>query len=123
MTALGNKPIRLRTAALPEPKQRKFSHGAIDRRNAAEDRLVANRLRHDRRLLRQARASLNRWMARDGERIRPVFAEWRRLLDCLTANELADFLISDTPLARRLRQSSPFIGPLAPGGRRGTRRA
>jgi hypothetical protein len=43
------------------------------------------------------------------------------LLECLTANELADFLISDTPLARRLRQSSPFAGLLAPGGPRGSR--
>jgi hypothetical protein len=85
--------------------------------------LVANRLRHDRWILRQARANLKRWMARDGKSVRPVFGEWRRLLECLSANELADFLISDTPLARRLRQSSPFMGPVVQGGRAGTRRA
>jgi len=85
--------------------------------------MVASRLRHDRSVLRQARANLHRWMTRDGERVRPVFAEWRRLLECLTANELADFLISDTPLARRLRQSSPFMGLSAPGRRPGIRRA
>ena len=60
-------------------------------------------------------------MARDGKHVRPVFAEWRRLLECLTTYELADFLISDTPLARRLRQSSPFAGLLALGGPRGSR--
>ena len=87
-----------------------FSHEAIDRRNAKRDRLVAGRLRHDRRILRQARTNLRRWMARDGKHVRPVFAEWRRILECLSANEIADFLVSDTPLARRLRQSSPFMG-------------
>ncbi len=123
MTAPRNKPDRLRTAAVLNPERRRFSHDAIDRRNAAQDRLVANRLRRDRYVLRQARANLNRWMARDGEHVRPVFAEWRRLFDCLTANELADFLISDTPLARRLRQSSPFIGPVTAGGRQRIHRA
>lgn len=100
-----------------------FSHAAIDRRNAERDHLVARRLRHDRRILSRARSNLRRWMARDGKRVRPVYAEWRRLLECLSANELADFLLSDTPLARRLRQSSPFAGPLPPSSpkRRGRR--
>ena len=62
-------------------------------------------------------------MARDGKRVRPVFAEWSRILECLSTNEVADFLISDTPLARRLRQSSPFLGPLAGGERQRPRRA
>ena len=91
-----------------------FSHAAIDRRNAQRDRLIARRLRHSRRILVRARTNLRRWMARGGKHVRPVFAEWQRLLECLTANELADFLVSDTPLARRLRQSSPFLG-LLPG--------
>ena len=123
MIASENKRVRSRSAAPVQPRRRVFSHTAIDRRNAKRDRLVAGRLRHDRRILRQARTNLRRWMARDGKHVRPVFAEWRRILECLSASELSDFLISDTPLARRLRQSSPFMGPLAPGGRRGTRRA
>ena len=120
MTGPDKKPVRSRSA---EPRRRIFSHAAIDRRNAKEDHLVAARLRHDRRILRRARTNLHRWMARDGKCVRPVFAEWRRLLERLTTNELADFLISDTPLARRLRQSSPFAGLLAPGGRAGSRHA
>ncbi len=118
----GNKPARLRSAAPFQPKRMAFSHAAIDRRNARQDHLVAARLRQDRRILRRARANLNRWMARDGKRVRPVFAEWCRLLECLSANELADFLISDTPLARRLRQSSPFAGLLTASGPKGPRR-
>ena len=99
-------------------------HALIDRRNAEEDRSVACHLRRDRRILRQARANLRRWMARDGKRVRPVFAEWWRILERLNADQIADFLISDTPLARRLRQSSPFLGLLPPTRRkRGQRRA
>ena len=99
-------------------------HALIDRRNAEADRLIAARLRHNPRILRQARANLHRWMARDGKQVRPVFAEWQRILDCLSPNQLADFLISDTPLARRLRQSSPFLGLLPTKcQQRGQRRA
>ena len=99
-------------------------HALIDRRNAEQDRTLACRLRHDRRILRQARANLRRWMARDGKRVRPAFAEWSRILECLNGNEIADFLISDTPLARRLRQSSPFLGLFPPTRRkRGQSRA
>lgn len=87
-----------------------FSHQDIDLRNELQDRLLARRLRRDPRLLRLARANLRRWMTADGKRPRLVFLEWQRILDCLSANEIADFLISDTPMARRLRQSSPFMG-------------
>jgi hypothetical protein len=90
----------------------RFSHQAIDRRNAADDRLIARRLRYDSSVLRQARSNLRRWMARDGKRPRAVFVEWQRILEYLTAKEIADFLTSGTPMAKRLRQSSPFMGPL-----------
>lgn len=49
-------------------------------------------------------------MARDGRHPRKVFVEWQRILDYLSAKEIADFLASDTPMAQRLRQSSPFMG-------------
>ena len=103
--------------------ERAFSHATIDQRNAEQDRLVARQLRHDPRVLRQARANLRRWTARDGKRVRPVFAEWWRVLGRLSADEIADFLISDTPLARRLRQSSPFVSVLGRDGQRATGKA
>jgi len=112
MIVLGNKRGRTRSATSIAPEESPFSHAAIDRRNAEEDRLLASRLRHDPRILRQARTNLRRWTARDGKRVRPVFAEWQRILERLSAHEIADFLVSDTPLARRLRQSSPFAGLL-----------
>ncbi len=87
-----------------------FSHREIDLKNELQDRLLARRLRRDTRLLRLARANLRRWKARDGKHLRPVFLEWQNILDRLSAREIADFLVSDTPMARRLRQSSPFLG-------------
>ena len=94
----------------------RFSHRDIDLKNEAQDRLLARQLRRDGRLIRLAQANLRRWTARDGKRPRPVFVEWQRILDRLSANQIADFLVSDTPMARRLRQSSPFLG-LFPTGR------
>jgi hypothetical protein len=88
----------------------RLSHRDIDARNELQDRLLARRLRRDSRLLRLAQANLRRWKARDGKHPRAVFVEWQRILDHLSASEIADFLLSDTPMARRLRQSSPFMG-------------
>jgi hypothetical protein len=88
----------------------RFAHQAIDAKNKLQDRLLAQRLRRDTRLLHLAQANLRRWKARDGKLPRPVFVEWERILDYLSPNEIADFLVSDTPMARRLRQSSPFMG-------------
>ncbi len=95
----------------------RFSHLAIDAKNKLQDGLLAQRLRRDTRLLRLAQANLRRWKARDGKRPRPVFVEWQRILDYLSPNEIADFLVSDTPMARRLRQSSPFLGLFPKPGR------
>ncbi len=100
----------------------RFSQQDIDLRNELQDRLLARRLRRDTRLLRLAQANLRRWKARDGKRPRPVFVEWQRILTYLSANEIADFLVSDTPMARRLRQSSPFMGLFPTSARRAGRK-
>jgi hypothetical protein len=100
----------------------RFSHAIIDRVNAAQDRLIASRLRRDRQILRRARMNLRRWTARERNRVRPAFIQWGRILTCLSVNEFADFLVSDTPLARRLRQSSPFAGVLTESERRRIRK-
>lgn len=89
-----------------------IDHRDIDEANEAADLLIARRLRRDPALLREARRNLRRWMARDGKRPRPVFLEWALVLDKLTRSEIAAFLESDTPKARRLRQSSPFMSLL-----------
>jgi len=89
------------------------SHALIDCINAEQDRVIARKLRRHPRVLRLAQANLRRWSARDGKRVRPVFAEWKRILYYLNRSEIADFLVSETPMCRRLRQSSPFAGALS----------
>ena len=96
----------------------RMSHALIDHINAAQDRLIASELGRNRRALGIARGNLRRWMARDGSKVRPAFREWDRILDRLTPAEIANFLRSDTPMARRLRQSSPFAGVLTGAERR-----
>jgi hypothetical protein len=95
----------------------RFSHKAIDAKNELQDHLLAQQLRRGTRKLRLARMNLRRWIARDGKLPRPVFLEWQRILDYLSPKEIADFLVSDTPMARRLRQSSPFMGLFPEPGR------
>lgn len=99
------------------------AHADIDRVNAAQDRKIAARLRRDRRVLTLARANLRRWAAADGPRVRTVFQEWHAVLHRLTPGEIAGFLRSDTPMARRLRQSSPFAGVLTQSERQELRRS
>ena len=99
------------------------SHTVIDRINAAQDRVIARKLRRDAGVLVLAARNLRRWMAGDGRSVRPVFLEWDRILRRLTRTEIAAFLLSDTPMARRLRQSTPFAGVLSEGERLAIRQA
>ncbi len=101
---------------------RAMSHQVIDRINAAQDRRVAAIIRRNPRMLRAARADLERWMAADGKHVRPAFREWHAILHRLTGREIAAFLCSGTPMARRLRQSSPLAGILRAGERQAIRR-
>jgi len=98
------------------------SHQDIDARNKLQDRLLAGRLRRNTLILRQARSNLRRWIARDGRHPRKVFLEWQRILDHLSPREIATFLTSDTPMAQRLRQSSPFMGLFPRSNRLGRNR-
>jgi hypothetical protein len=96
-------------------RMRAWDHRTIDRTSAAADRLIARRLRRDPRMLQKARRNLTRWMAREGGKVAPVLQEWAGILDTLTRTELAEFLERGTPRARRLRQSTPFLGLLITG--------
>ncbi len=98
------------------------SHHRVDRLNAAEDRRIAAMISRDPRVLAVARANLARWMAADGKDVRAVFREWHAVLYRLTPAEVAAFLRSETPMARRLRQSSPMAGILSETARRAIRK-
>jgi hypothetical protein len=62
-----------------------------------------------------AEQNLQAWAARWGG-LAPAWKEWAQLLRMLTPAQLADFLESTTPMAGRLRQSSPFLGVLEAAG-------
>jgi hypothetical protein len=73
-------------------------------------RRVAARIRRDPGVIDEARARLERWLARDGDRPHPATLEWRAAIEMLDPASLAEFLESTTPRARRMRSSSPFFG-------------
>jgi hypothetical protein len=90
------------------PPRRGRSHRAAELHALAYHRLVAERL--DERLVEQARRRVARWKA--SGRIHPRWAErWERVL-ALPLPRLAKTISADTPPARELRQTSPFVGAL-----------
>ena len=84
----------------------------IEARNDELHRRVAALIRVDPRVVPQARETLERWLAADPL---PAWLEWRAALRLLTPEEIASFLESSTPRARRMRSSSPFAGVLRAG--------
>ena len=82
----------------------------VEARNDELHRLVAARIRRDPGAVAEARETLERWIASGGPDPHPVLLEWRAVLMMLEPAELADFLESRLPRARRLRTSSPFAG-------------
>lgn len=86
-----------------------MSHDPIAERALQAHRRIADRLRGDPALIAEARARLAQRIAREGAPIDPVLGEWLDLLLMLDPPQVADFIESGTPRARRLRISSPLI--------------
>jgi hypothetical protein len=63
-------------------------------------------IRQDPSLIARARDALDQWLA---DNPLPVWLEWKAALAMLEPDELATFLESTTPRARRMRCSSPFF--------------
>lgn len=78
-------------------------------RNHEIHRRVAAEIRRDPRIIEQASARLDRWMLRSGDPPDPALVEWKTALATLDPGQLADFLESPTPRAKRMRISSPFF--------------
>jgi phosphoserine phosphatase len=79
-----------------------------EQRMAQIHRRIAERIRREPSVLAEAQARLRRVMQREGEED-PVLREWLDALLMLDADQLADFIESGTPRARRLRSSSPLL--------------
>ena len=86
-------------------------HAKIDQENRDRDRRLAAMIRRRPEIIDVAKDNLAKWISIWGESS-PAWDEWSLLLKMLTPGQLADFLESNTPKANRLRQSSPFLGPL-----------
>ena len=93
-----------------------MSHDLIDQRSLALDRAVAERLRADPALLEQAKANLLRWLARNSDvpSLRRCYEEWLQILNEWPLDRILDLLETNSEIARRLRQNSPFVGMLSP---------
>ena len=91
-------------------------HSAIDARSLDMDRLIAQRLRENPAVLDKARGVLAKWMTSCDASVRPVFEEWRAILDGPISGVFA-VLEGEDERSMRLRQSNPFCGVLTPAER------
>jgi hypothetical protein len=73
-------------------------------------RRIAALMRRDPTIIDVAKARIARWLAGDGAEPHPATVEWQMALEMFRPEDLADFLESPTPRARRMRSSSPFFG-------------
>lgn len=63
----------------------------------------------------KALRNLHAWMARrEGHATQAALQEWLELLERLSPEQVASFIVSESERALRMRQSSPFAGVLTP---------
>jgi hypothetical protein len=72
-------------------------------------RRIAARIRRDPNVLATTLTRLKDLISREGQPVDPVLGEWLDVLLMLDPPQVADFIESATPRARRLRISSPLI--------------
>lgn len=82
-------------------------HQRLDARSLALHQLIAAKLLTNPSLIDQARSTLARWRAQVAQPAPSYFDEWQRVLEG-SPEAIAEFLVSPTQSAARLRQSSPF---------------
>ena len=87
-------------------------HEFADRLSLALDRATARKIRENPNLIERARANLERWRMQNRDHSAPAHEEWQRILRFLSPGQIAEFLVSRTPMAARLSQSTPFAGVL-----------
>jgi hypothetical protein len=93
----------------PMHRRREIESLAIHRR------IASMMERNPEAVIGKALGNLHAWMARqDGPCADGAFQEWLDFLSQKSPREVADFIVSDTEEASRMRQSSPFAGVLSP---------
>lgn len=76
--------------------------------DAEMHRRIAARIRRAPGVIAQTRARLAKVMAEEAPDVDPVLREWLDVLLMLDPDQIARFIEGDTPLARRLRSSTPL---------------
>jgi hypothetical protein len=90
-----------------------LAHGALDDRNIAYGRAIAELLRVDPALIERARDWISARLPKVSEREAYDLREWDRLLRSSTPARLSRFLTDPGERATRLRQSNPFLPVLS----------
>ena len=88
------------------------THSERDDRAARFSVAIAWLLDSDPSLIRRASRHLEFLLENDQGTASHDLGEWRDILTHYSTQRIKDFLVSDTPRARRLRQSSPFFAVL-----------
>ena len=94
-------------------------HEILDDRSLEMDRVIAEKIHANPKLIQIASANIERWLANPdySESNRQALMEWKIIIENSSVGVLVTLLESNSEEARRLRQSSPFCGILTPDER------
>jgi hypothetical protein len=106
-------------AAMSFGRSNKTWHEIVDDRSLEMDRVIAQKIRANPKMVQIALANIERWLANPdySESSRQAALEWKSIIENTSAGALVTLLESNSEEARRLRQSSPFCGILTPDER------
>jgi len=90
------------------------AHDARERRAARMSESIAAIVDRDPSIIKRAQQHLERVLAEDRGPAMHDLREWKDILDHYSRRRIREFLVSSTPRAERLRQSSPFFAVLTP---------
>jgi len=106
-------------AAMSFGRSNKTWHEIVDDRSLEMDRVIAEKIRANPKLIQIALANIERWLANPdySESGRQAALEWKGIIENSSVEALVTLLESSSEETRRLRQSSPFCGILTPDER------
>lgn len=93
-------------------------HQYVDDRSLELDRAILKKIRLDPSLLEIPRENVKRRLAKNDRGPLDPNLEWKEILDQSSFEEILSWLDREDEEARRLRQSSPFVGILTEEERR-----
>ena len=101
-----------------KPQGKGRTHADHDQREILMNKTIAEILDRDPGLLRRAQQHVENLISQEQGTALHDIQEWRDILTHYSRVRLKDFLLSETPRAQRLRQSSPFFAVLSSAQRR-----